>query len=268
MPVYAPKSLSLPWWADPANSSVTDSLPTTLARKAVHLLGADDPTSSVMSIGGGPLMAAGGETGGLIGSLMKLRLPSKAAQALIDHLGGAAPETTISPSPEGVMGGRVPPPTRFGDVFKRMIGRVPEAAGKFEPMSGALSRAEGLPTAYEAQAAFRSKTAGTPESRLMKDMLKGIYERPSVTSLDQLGDVTMQPKLDLPSNAGTTLSAKAANGPANARTAATLARSGLTEDQIRAIRAMNLSDAMKRFPTVGKGTLDGIVRGDTFGWIK
>lgn len=265
MPAHA--RLPLPWWADPANASVTDSLPTTMARKAVGLLGLDDPTTAVNSMIN-PMSAVGEGTGGLISSLMRLRKTPAPTAALAEHLSTLSPEATISPNVGGVMGGRVPTPTRFGDMFNRMLGRVPEAAGKLEPLSSEVRRAPGLPTIYQNQAAFRGKEAGTPESRLMKDMLKGIYDRPSVTSLDQLGDVTMQPKLDLPSNSGAVLSSKAANGPANARTAATLARSGLSEDQIRAIRAMSLDDAIKQFPTVGKGTLDGIVRGDTFGWIK
>lgn len=235
-----------------------------MARKAVGLLGLNDP-NSIMGVSA-PLIAAGEAPGGLISSLMKLKKTPAPAAALMEQLSTASPKATVSPALDSVMGGRAPAPSPFNYMLNRTIGRVPEAAGKFEPISGTLTRAPGLATQYADQAAFRGRAAGSEESRLMKDMLRGIYERPSVTSLDQLGDITMQPKTL--SNGTADLIGKPVNGAGNPNTIKNLVKAGLTQDQVRSIRGMSFDQALKAFPETKPGTLQGIIRGDTFGWIQ
>lgn len=69
----------------------------------------------------------------------------------------------------------------------------------------------------------------------------------------------------------TTIPSAVRNGPGSGtmnRVMDQMQKSGLNEDLIRQLRGMSLQDAMQAHPDMAKGTLDGIIRGDSYGWVK
>lgn len=270
-PLYTPPEL--PWWLDPAKASVTDSLPVTLARKTAGALGAGgDPATAAMGMAGGPLEDVASVPQGLVSTLLRkyrTQPQGEATGALMNLLNGFKGEApnlaqTLAGS---AIGGQVPQPSRFSSLLSNATTRVPEAAGQLE--TGAphsiVKRPYGMRAQFDREAAVR----GTgPEGEDLFNLRKamGEYERPSITSLDQLSDIVQSPGGPSAPPPQSIAQFRGGNSTSNLSRMATTSK--LTPEKVRAIRAVGtVKDAIASFPDLGPETVKGIHRRDTYGWV-
>jgi hypothetical protein len=213
----------------------------------------------------------------LVGSLMRMPKTNapEATAKLLDLLnnvkgasGNALGQMATDRLAQETIGGKLPQYLRSDTMYRNLVNRVPEAADSLQQGNGMihLSRPPGFAAQVNNERRMRMAFAPTPDEQLQKLMIDR-SSRPSVNgsedlqtaALSGLGGQTQPPPPLLGS----------AVGGANAKNRAnTLARSGLTENAIRQIRAMGLDEAAQKFPNVGQNTLNGIKRGDTFAWVK
>ena len=252
---------SLPWWADPDQSSVFDSTPVKAARTVSSLLGLNDP-NQIMSMGT-PLSMVEDAPGGLVKFLMNYKKAPLAEPTgkLLELLHGfnadpVDPATAVSQSR---FGGPVPPPTLFNQLYHRAVSRIPEAEGQFEIPSNhkQLTRPSGMYAQYARESAVRK-----PFKEAAKALKYAKPDLPTVSDPNELDSIvtTGPANISTPKLSGTW----GQGGDVLMR----LAKSGLTVDMIRDIRTLGAQAALKKYPHMKADTIRGIVRGDSWSRIK
>lgn len=172
-----------------------------------------------------------------------------AAGTLINQLGQKLSKPT--PTIESSSYPRIPNPTSRPGIFMNLLDRVPEAKGQLENgLTGNLSRAPGLNTGYQKQAAFRNK---------MKDIVPPSI-RPSVTSIDQLGDIKgPSTNISLPSDTFVPPITRDLNSNVKGSLNSIFKKSGLTPEMVRDIRGLTKEEAVAKYPNVKPNSIHGII---------